>query len=266
MIRGVWRGLGLGLCAVAIASAAESAADRGKRVVMEALKAMGGDAFLHMEDRIETGRAYSFYREELSGLSIAKISTRYLTPAPGQIAVRERQAFGKDQYAAVLFTEMGGWEITFRGARPVSDIRSEQYKDSTLRNIFYILRQRLNEPGMIFYSKGADTYQNVPVEIVDITDADNRTVTVTFNKNTKLPLRQVFRRRNPEDKGWDDEQTIFAKYRDIGGGVMWPFDIRRDRNGEKVYEIYSDSVVINQNLTDDLFTLPANLKLLPKSK
>lgn len=266
MIRGAWRGLAVGLCAVAIASAAESASDRGKRVVMEALKAMGGDAFLHMEDRVETGRAYSFYREELSGLSLAKIYTRYLTPAPGQLGVRERQAFGKDQYAAVLFSEMGGWEITFRGARPVTDIRYDQYKDSTLRNIFYILRQRLNEPGMIFYSKGADTYQNFPVEIVDITDADNRTVTVTFSQSTKLPLRQVFRRRNPEDKGWDDEQTVFAKYRDIGGGVMWPFDIRRDRNGEKVYEIYSDSVVINQNLTDDLFTLPANLKLLPKAK
>ena len=35
----------------------ESHQARGKRVVNEALAALGGDAFLHMQDRVETGRA-----------------------------------------------------------------------------------------------------------------------------------------------------------------------------------------------------------------
>ena len=77
------------------AAAAETAQDRGKRVVNEALAALGGDAFLHMEDRVESGRAYSFYRGELAGLSVAKIYTRYLVqpnpPAPGsRIPARAR--------------------------------------------------------------------------------------------------------------------------------------------------------------------------------
>ena len=254
------------LCAAVLAASAETTAERGKRVVDAALKALGGDVFLKMEDRIESGRAYSFYREQLSGLSLAKIYTRYLTPAPGQLAVRERQAFGKDEYTAVLFTETGAWELTFRGARPLADVRYDAYKDSTLRNIFYILRKRLGEPGMTFYSQGADIFQNQPVEIVDITDADNRTVTVYFSQSTKFPVRQVFKRRNPEDKDWDQEVTAFSKYHDVGGGVMWPLDVHRERNGEKIYEIFSDSVEINRNLKDDLFTLPANLKILPKAK
>ncbi len=258
--------LGAALCALAaVASAAESHQERGKRVVTEALRAVGGDAYLKMQDRVESGRAYSFYRNELSGLSIAKIYTRYLVPTPGMLSVRERQAFGKDEYTAVLFNEMGGWELTFRGARPVTDLRYAQYQDSTLRNVFYILRQRLNEPGMIFYSQGSDVFQNVPVEIVDITDADNRAVTVYFSQSTKLPVRQRFRRRNEELKDWDEEVTLFTKYRDVGG-VKWPFDIHRERNGEKVYEIFSESVEINKDLKDDLFTLPANLKILPKAK
>ena len=256
---------GAALCALAVATAAETHTERGKRVVNEALQAVGGRTYLNMEDRVESGRAYSFYREELSGLSIAKIYTRYLTAAPGQLAVRERQAFGKDEYTAVLFNEMGGWELTFRGARPVADLRYAQYQDSTLRNIFYILRQRLKEPGMIFYSQGSDVFQNVPIEIVDITDADNRTVTVYFSQTTKLPVRQAFKRRNVELKDWDEEVTLFSKYRDVGG-VKWPFDIHRERNGEKVYEIFADSVEINKDLKDDLFTLPANLKILPKAK
>lgn len=260
-----WLGLCLSLC-VFTAQGAESASDRGKRVVNDALQALGGDAYLHMEDRLESGRAYSFYREQLQGLSVAHIYTRYLAPTPGQLSQRERQAFGKDEYTSVLFTESGAWELTFRGARPLADQRYATYQDSTLRNIFYILRQRLKEPGLIFYSQGSDIYQNMPVEVVDITDADNRTVTVAFSASTKLPLRQTFRRRNTEVGGWDDEVTLYSKYRDVGGGVKWPLDIRRDRNGEKVYEIFSDTVEINKNLKDDLFALPGNMKVLPKAK
>jgi len=260
-----WFCLALALGSLTAARSAETREERGKRVVNEALEALGGQAFLNMDDREETGRAYSFYREQLTGLSIARIYTRYLAPVPGKIALRERQAFGKDQSSAVLFTDAGAWEITFRGARPLDDQRSENYQDSTLRNIFYILRQRLHEPGMQLYSQGADVFENVPVEIVDITDAEGRTVTVYFSQGTKLPIRQVFKRRNPEYKDFDQEVTVFAKYRDVGG-VKWPFDIQRDRNGEKIYQMYSDSVDINKGLKDDLFSLPGNMKILPKAK
>ena len=254
------------VCVTVMAGRAETAAERGKRVVDEAVQALGGKAFRHMEDRVESGRAYSFYHQQLTGLSLAKIYTRYIAPAPGKLAVREREALGKGGYDAVLFTEDGAWELTFRGARPLEDKRWDSYKDSTLRNIFYILRERLDEPGLIFESKGADTDQNMPVEIVDITDSENRTVTIYFSQSTKLPERQFFRRRNTEFNSWDEEVTLFSKYRDVGGGVKWPFDVHRERNGEKVYEMFSDSVQINQNLTDDLFTLPVDLKILPKPK
>ena len=185
-----WRFPILLACCALASAAAETAAERGKRVVGEALQALGGDAFLHMQDRVESGRGYGFYREQISGLAVIKIYTRYLAPVPGQIAVRERDAQGKNEDSIVLFTENGAWEVTYRGAQPLSDLRYANYKDSVLRNIFYILRQRLDEPGLSFYSQGTDMYENRPVEIVDITDAANLTVTVYFDQLTKLPTRQ----------------------------------------------------------------------------
>ncbi len=258
--------IALSMALATAGSAAETAQQRGKRVVEEALKAAGGNAYLAMQDRVESGRAYSFYREQLEGLSIATIYTRYLTPVAGKPSVRERQNFGKDQYAGILFNEEGAWEITFRGVRMLEQKRIENWRDGTLRNVFYILRQRLNEPGMDFYSRGSDLYENRPVEIVDITDANGLTVTVYFSQLTKLPVRQLLKRRNPDYKDFDTEETLFAKYRDIGGGVIWPLSIRRQRNGEKLYEMYSDSVQINKNLKDDIFTLPAKLPILPPAK
>lgn len=243
--------------------------DRGKQIVNDALAALGGPRYLAMQDRVETGRAYSFYREQLSGLSVATIYTRYLTASgksSGSLAVREREAFGKNEDSAILFNELGGWEVTFRGARPLPDDLLARYRDTTLHSIFYILRQRMNEPGMVFESRGVDIVQNQPVRIVDITDSDNRTVTVYFHQDTRLPVRQVYWRRDPKTRERNEEVTYFSKYRDVGGGVMWPLAIERERNGEKIFQMFSDSVAINKELRDDLFTLPANIKILKKER
>jgi hypothetical protein len=248
------------------AQTAESREERGKRVVYEALQALGGDAFLQMNDRVETGRAYSFYRLQVSGLSVATIYTRYLAPVPGQVEQRERENFGLHEDSGILLLENAAWEFNYHGARTMDDDKYASYKITTLRNIMYILRQRLKEPGLAFYSQGSDMFENRPVEIVDITDADTNTVTVYFDRSSKLPVRQSFRRRNQQFHDFDTEVTVFGLYRNAGGGVMWPCNIRRERNGDKIYEMFADKVEINKDLKDDLFSLPANLKMLPKGK
>ena len=239
----------------------------GNRVIDDALAALGGEKFLAVKDRVETGRAYSFYRDQLTGLAKAKIYTRYLDKSsPGHLAQRERQSFGKDDDQIILFLPENAYQITYRGARPLQAERFARYLESTHKNIFYILRHRLKEPGLTFESKTATVWQNTPVEIVDITDADNNTVTVYFHRTTKLPVRQVFNRRDPKTKQRHEEVSIFSKYRDVGGGVQWPFAIIAERNKEKLFELYSETVAVNQGLTDDLFTLPGGMKVLPAEK
>jgi len=255
------RGLFVLFASTTLVSAQTSAEKRGKAVIEDAIKALGGEKFLNMQDRVESGRAYSFYREELSGLSIAKIYTRYLTVATGktgeELGVRERQAFGKNEESAVLFLENGGFEVTFRGSKSMQQERFDRYKDSTLRNIFYILRHRLREPGMIFESRGADVVDNVPVEIVEITDSENRVVKVNFHQSTKLPVRQSYSRLDPKTHERNEEVSLFNRYRDVGGGAQWPHQILRERNGEKIYEIFSETVKIDTGLADNVFNVPA---------
>jgi hypothetical protein len=244
----------------------ETAQDRGKRIVNECLEALGGGRYLAMQTREESGRAYSFYREKLTGLSIAKIYTKYysgVSDTAHELAVRERENFGKKEDYGVLFLENEALDVTFRGARPLTTDRFDRYKETTIRDIFYILRVRLQEKGLVFESRGADVLQNAPVEIVDITDADNRTTTVYFHQITKLPIRQVFYRRNAVTKEKDEEVTLYTKYRDVGGGVQWPYAIERERNQEKIFEIFSEAVKINDpKIQGGLFELPSGIKRL----
>src|SRR4029077_17107714 len=140
---------------------------RAKRVIDDAVAALGGEKFLNMQDRIESGRAYSFYHDRLSGLTIAKIYTRYLVVPPeksGQdLGLREREAFGKNEETAAVFREDAASNLNWRGAKAVPKDEFERYRESSLRKIFSILRQRLHEPGLIFESRGSDVVDHVPV-------------------------------------------------------------------------------------------------------
>jgi len=76
-----------------------------------------------MDDRVESGRVFNFYRSEITSLSIAKIYTRYASaPEAGKLGLRERESFlsespGRPEISALLFREDGAWEITYKGPR-----------------------------------------------------------------------------------------------------------------------------------------------------
>jgi hypothetical protein len=249
----------IGLAAARGASAQAIPADeRGQKIVHDAIAALGGQKFLDMEDRVESGRAYSFYHEKLSGLSIAKIYTRYITVNPlrsaQELGLRERQAFGKNEDTAVVFRQEGAANINWRGAKEMPAEDFARYRETMLHNIFYILRVRLHESGLIFEFIGSDVVDRVPVDIVDVIDADNNKVRVYFHQITKLPSMQSFSRLDPITKERYEEVTRFDRYRE-NNGIQWPQQITRERNGARIYQIFAESVAFNQNLTDDLFSL-----------
>jgi hypothetical protein len=256
--------LGFALLCAGIVSA-QTSSNKGKQLCDQSIAALGGDRFLQMRNRIESGRVYAFFREQISGLDVAKIYTEYLSEKPPKgLAIRQRQVFGKKQDYSALFLGDQGWEITFRGARPMADEKWQRYLRTTENDILYILRVRYNEPGLQFDYIGTDVYQSTHVEMVDITDAQNRTVRVYFDHNTILPVHEAFSWMDPETRYRNDEVTEFDKYRDVGGGIMWPYAIQRERNGYKTYQIFAEKVEVNQSLPAKTFELPPGVKVLKK--
>jgi len=246
------------LCTAALV-VAQDAQVKGRQIVDDAIKALGGDKFLSVQNRVETGRAYSFFLDELSGLSVARFYTRYVPVDPAksgsELAQQEHHGLGKDEAFYRVFREEGAWEVTYRGPTKIEKEQVERHHDATLFNIFYILRNRLKEPGLVFEARGSDVIENTPVNLVDIIDSKNRVVTVYFHPTTKLPLRQSFVWRDPETRERFEEVTRFARYRDVSG-TQWPFQTNRERNGRKIYEMFADSVVINQKIDEKRFAIP----------
>lgn len=244
---------------------AETRQEQGKRLVFESLQALGGDAFLKMRNLTQAGRAYAFYRQNLSGLAVF---TRYddfgpmRDDAPADwLPVSRRDIYTEkgDYYA--LFKNGQGWEVTFRGARPLPAERVEQYRDSMRRNYFYFLRYRLDEPDLYFYYKGTEIINNVPTDAIDISDRDGESITVYLRMSDHLPVQQVYLRRDPKTRIPYEEKSIYSKYRAVDG-VTLPWNIRQERDGEKIFEFFGNAAQINQQLDASLFELGKEVPVL----
>jgi len=244
---------------------ADSRQEQGKQLVFKSIEALGGDAFLKMRNLTQSGRAYAFYRQDLSGLAVF---TRYenYEPLPDDappdwLPVSRRDVYTEQGDYFALYKNGQGWEVTFRGARPLPKERVEQYRDSMRRNYFYFLRYRLNEPDLYFYYKGTEIINNVPTDAVEIADRDGDSITVNLRMSDHLPVQQVYLRRDPKTRIPYEEKSIYSKYREVDG-VTLPWNIRQERDSEKFFEFFGNAAQINQPLNAALFDLGKDVPVL----
>jgi hypothetical protein len=232
--------------------------ERANRILDDAAAALGGAKFLSTHGLVASGWVGSWHGE-VSRHMPARIYLRFTANQ-----VEERHAYNKDESHAVLFNESGGFELTFRGARPLDASLVSRFREDSRNNILYILRQRRREPGLVAEYRGSSVCERQSGELVDILSANEHdpVVTVCFSSVTKLPIRQSYFRRHPLTRGRIEEVTIFARYFDAGNGVMWPRHIARLSDGRQINEVFLESVQVNQNLNAQLFEVPPGARPL----
>lgn len=256
----------LGILAASLLPAqTDASSKKAKQVIDQAVRALGGDEFLNMRTRHVTARIYGFFRDQMSGYDVANFYLQYLDDKDLKgVRQREREVLGKKQDYSYLYLPDKAFDITFRGARQVEEEAWQRYERTTTNDILYWLRFRYNEPGMQYDYIGNQVLITNHVDVVDITDANDKTIRVYFDYNTKLPVKQSFSWLDPETKEHNDEVTDYDKWRDAGHGVMWPFTIERARNGYKVGQVFASKVEVNAELPPDIFEFPKGTQILPK--
>ena len=86
------------LFAAALLQSQTAPPNKGKEIVDQSVKALGGDRFLNMHTRHVSGRIYSFFHDQMSGYDVANIYTQYLDDKDLKgVEIRERQVLGKKQ-------------------------------------------------------------------------------------------------------------------------------------------------------------------------
>lgn len=257
--------VGAGSIVVSPRGLAQTRQERGKQLVDEALTSLGGDAFLQIGNITARGRAYSFYNSQIRGLARVTMTDRFEEMQPNAdsdwLPVSRREVYTEKGDYYSVFRNGRGWEITYRGARPLREDVIERYRVAVRRDFFYFLRYRLDEPGLYYYHPGVEIIDNEPTDAVEITDAEGQLVTLYFRQSDGLPHQQLYLRRDPKTRIPYEEKTIWSKYRDVGGATL-PWNIRRERDGERIFEQYASEVVVNQPIDDSLFRLPGGIDML----
>ena len=245
---------------------AETRQEKAERLVREAFEAIGGQAFLDVRTQVRAGRAYSFYNRQVRGQARITIFDRFedMRPDAGEdwLPMRRREVYTEkgDYYA--LFLNGQGYEITYRGAVPQPEDYMRRYRLAARRDIFYFMRYRMNEPGLYYYYKGTEIIDNVPCDALDIVDAEGEAITLYLRQSDGLPVQQQYLRRDPKTRIPYEEKSVFGRYKPLGSTLL-PWIVRRERDGDRVFELYAQSYQINQPLSKSVFEIPESVPLLP---
>ena len=224
----------------------EQSAAKAKQLLQQAIDAMGGSAYLNMRDMTCTGRASQFgHSGELNGF---ETFVNYVEPP-----TMDRTENLPQRNLIDVYNGDKGWTLDRGGVSEAAVTDLARFQDNVRKDLFNILKNRIHEDGMIFRYAGLDIVDLHEVDWVEMVDADDRTIRIAFERETHLPLRKTVQTRDPKTRNVTEEIELFSNYHPLTG-IQTPFQIERDRNGQKIYQIFFDKCDYNTGLSASLFT------------
>jgi hypothetical protein len=247
----------------------EQSEAKARQVIQQAIRALGGAAYLGVKDVTCSGRLSSF---EHSGAVTGTIKFINYVKLPD----KDRTEFYSKTYTDIIITELHktnitaevhngnrGWTLNGGGVDelPAEAIsaRSEQQKKS----INVLLRERLQEPGLTFRWGGYETIDLRRFSWVEVSDTDHHTLRVAFDDQTHLPSRSVYQTLDPASREHNEEIEYLSNFHTVQG-VGTPFQRARERNGLKFFQVFYDECKYNTGLDDSMFTMDSLEKLFAK--
>ena len=224
----------------------DQSAAKAKQILQEAIGALGGSTYLNVHDSTCTGRLGGFdHSGELTGVDHF---IDYLVPPD-----KERQENLPKRNIIEVYNGDKGWQLDRGGVSEAPEVDLIDFQEDNKKSLGNILRFRIHEPDMIFRYGGPDIVDLKEADWVELVDSDDRTIRIAIATATHLPLRKVVDTRDPKTRMKSEEIEIYSNYHPIQG-IQTPFQITRDRNGMKIWQVFFDRCEYNTNLDSSLFT------------
>ncbi len=224
----------------------DQSAAKAKDLLQQVIAALGGSAYLSARDADCTARLSLFgHAGDLTGYEV--IHDMWKAPD------KERTEYGKKENQVEIFNGNQGWVLDKGGVTDAPAAAVDDYQEGLKKDIDYLLRYRLKEEGMNFRYGGSDIVDLKQVEWIEIADRDRRTFRIALDRSTHLPIRTVVITRNPLTRERTEEVNYYSNYHPENG-IQTPFQITRERNGLRVYQVFYSGCKYNTGLADELFT------------
>ena len=218
---------------------------KAKALVDQAIQALGGDAYLTIRDRELTGRTFGFHHGRSSGNGVEFWSF-------SEFPDKERVEITKQRDIAELYIGTKGWEITYKGPRPIEPKDLDDYMRRRRFSLETILRTWVTDPTVAMLYEGNANAAQHPALQVTLINSKNEAVTLDFDIDTHLPVKKSFEWRDPVDRQKNLEEEIYENYR-LVQGVMTPYNVTGYFNGDMSRERFIFSATYNTGLDQAMF-------------
>jgi len=220
-------------------------ARKARALLDQALRALGGQAFLNIHDAEEEGRTYSFYHGRPTSNGV--LFWRFI-----EYPDKERIEVTKERDVAYLYVGEKGYELTYKGPHDVEKKDLDDYLRRRRLSLNTLLRTWINDPKVAFFYDGTALAGNVPAEQITMINSKDEAVKLFFDLDTHLPLKKSYSWRDPVDKERNIEEELFDNYR-LVQGVMTPWGFTRYFNGDMQTQRFINAVHYNQGLNHAMF-------------
>jgi hypothetical protein len=218
-------------------------ANKAKALINQAIEALGGQAYLSIQDISQEGRSYGFHAGRPEGVGV--LFWRFY-----KYPDKDRVELTKQRDVIYIYRGDEGFETTYKGTRADDPKTVSEYMRQY--SLDWVLRKWLNEPGIALFYEGATVAAQKDTQQVTIMNSRDQAVTLNIESNTHLPVKKSFSWRDPTDKERNVEEEVYDNYR-LVQGIMTPFSVTRYYNGDMSNQRFLHSVVYNKGLSDTLF-------------
>ncbi|MBV8205365.1 MAG: hypothetical protein JO041_01125 [Acidobacteria bacterium] len=242
--------------APAQAPAEDENSRRARKIIDQAIQALGGEAYLNIQDYEYEARSFGFSHGK-SGIG-APVWGFWKWPD------KDRAEFTKQRDVIRIYNAESGWEVTYKGTAPLPPPALADFKLRREYSLPHILRLWLQSPGVALFYAGTAVAEQKPAEHVTIYNGPE-SADLFLDLDTHLPIKKAFTHRDPEFHDKDVEEDVWGNYRMVQG-VNTPFDVVSRHNGEIIAQRFISRITYNKGLPDSLFTPRNPVPMLPPTK
>jgi len=222
-----------------------ASAAKARALLEQSIQALGGDAYLRLHDADCMAKVAGF---EKSG-SIGAIGEVHVLR---QLPDKNRTEYDKKGDIVTVYAGDKGWTLDRSGVDELGADDISAYQEQLKNDANFILRYRLNEPGLILRYDGTEVVDLKQVDWVEAGDKGGGDVRIAIDRASHLPVRFVVQSRDTE--GAPSEMlTVYSNYHAVDG-IQTAFQISRFRNGVQVSQVFYLTCQYNTGLSDDLFS------------
>jgi hypothetical protein len=224
----------------------EQSAAKAKQLIDETVSALGGSAYLGIQDISCTGRLSQF--DHSGGLMGYEKFIDFSIPPD-----KERTENLPQRNIIEVYNGNMGWDLDRGGVSEASATDVIRQTEDEKIDLFNVLRNRVHEPGMILRYAGQDIVDLHDVNWVELIDQDDHTIRLALSQDDHLPVRKVVETIDPNTRTKTTEIEYYSNFHPLNG-IQTAFQLTRERNGIKIYQVFFEKCDYNSGVSDSLFT------------